>query len=123
MASILFALRRGREASSAMTVQWLANARKLKESTGALHSLIEQGAPKWKWRSVSAGHLTMGDDFAAAVLRDWAAEAWREAWQRGRDASSAASDSWRAWVDEQLQAGAGALHRLTKREGIVADEA
>jgi hypothetical protein len=45
-------------------------------------------------------------------------------WRKGaQQASKDARTRWKQRVDEQLKAGAGALHRFTKRQDLVIDEA
>ena len=51
-----------------------------------------------------------------STLRLWAKEADDLAVQSTKVAAAAASKRWWAWVDEQLRAGAGALHAYTKRD-------
>ena len=81
---------------------------------------MEQEGATWRWRVIGAGHLAIQDSFAAAALREWAMEARTLATERGQAASKSAMRSWWRWVDDQLRVGAGALHRVSKKEDIVA---
>ena len=54
------------------------------------------------------------------TLWAWASEARAAARTRAREASVGALSGWRAFVDEQLKRGSGALRRFTKRPPVVA---
>ena len=119
-AGILGSLALGAACTPAMAGQWAALGKSLRNPVGPAARLLEEERDKWQWRLLAAGCLSMADTYAADSLRRWAAEARAQAAQRGSAAARDARRGWRRWVDEQLRLGAGALHRLSKREDIVA---
>ena len=59
----------------------------------------------------------------ADAIRGWSIEARTAAKSHSREAAQDALKSWSRFVDDQLRAGAGALHRLAKGQPIAADAA
>ena len=70
--------------------------------------------------AAAGAHAAPGAVLNVGTLWAWASEARAAARSRARAASAGALCGWRAFVDDQLRCGAGALHRFTKRHPIVA---
>ena len=69
----------------------------------------------WYGRIVAARSLALCHIFAVPTLKAWSAEAKKDMDVIASKVKSARKVSWNAWVSEQLKAGAGALHSLTKK--------
>ena len=95
----------------------------MRKPRGTLAAAICEGSPKWAWRCAGAGYLAVVDQAAIPKLKEWAAEAKESARVRRKKAAAVIEAKWRQWVDEQLANGAGALHRITKRQSLTVDEA
>ena len=90
----------------------------LMRNPSRLIAIAAEEEPRWRWRCSGAGMLGADDFDAVDILKGWAAEARIALQERCTKLSSAARIGWKQWVEEQLQKGAGALHRYTKREDI-----
>ena len=107
----------------AAAVRWNAITQLLGEQCGLVGKAIASDPGKWRWKCYASSCLTAFDADAADVLRKWATEAKSDLELRSKDLRRKATSEWRSWVDEQLHAGSGALHRFTKREELMPDVA
>ena len=69
----------------------------------------------WEARVVTSGRLNIIDIHVRPALLQWASEAKAEAIQLKTDFTSQSFINYRRWIGRQIEAGAGALHRITKR--------
>ena len=74
----------------------------------------------WKHRVPMLALALPGVVLNLDTMWAWASEARAAARTRARAAAVGAQRSWRAFVDDQLRRGAGALHRFTRRPPLVA---
>jgi hypothetical protein len=87
---------------------------KLRNPSGLLLMLSQQPSTTWAEKIQRTAGLPWAAE-SVDELRAWALEAKRSALLRSSEAGKVASKSRWSWVDDQLRAGLGALHRLAKR--------
>ena len=94
----------------------------LRVPSGHLREMLaEPESLKWKTRVEALVATGLHQDLNADAIRSWSMEARLEARTCSRQAAQASLRSWWKFVDDQLRAGAGALHKLAKRQPIAAD--
>ena len=111
----------GRPLSALGKEHWRAILKCFREPGKNLNALFRstEGAG-WQQRARTIALVQPGVVVNVNTLWAWASEARAAARTRARAASVGALSGWRAFVDEQLKRGAGALHRFTKRPPVVA---
>ena len=122
MAGMLDAIGKGQVKTPPRRAQWAALARVLTLPTQEMRGVLEQEKGAWGWRIQGASHLSVDDAFAAAALREWASEAKALAQKESCMLAQAATKAWWRFVDDQMRAGAGVLHRVTKRVAAAAEK-
>ena len=103
----------------AAMARWKSITALLRKQAGLLQKVVDSDQFRWRWKCLGAGNLSTGDWFAVPTLRSWATEARTALDERRKLSRRQAATRWKDWVEEQLKAGAGALHRFTRRESIV----
>ena len=96
----------------------------LRVPTGHLRDLLL--APEsliWKARVNVLVETGLHPDLNADAIRGWSIEARCAARVQSRQAAQDSLKGWWKFVDDQLRAGAGALHKLAKRQPTAADAA
>ena len=111
----------GRSLSALGTTHWHAILTCIRAPQKNLAALLRsaEGA-EWQQRVGTLALTEPGAVLNVDTLWTWASEARAAARGRARAASAGALRCWRAFVDQQLKCGAGALHRFTKRPPIAA---
>ena len=110
--------------SAGQAVHWHQLQAMLRHPAGKLKRFLDKHdqCGTWRWRLWLASQLAPSDTHAMPGLKAWGAQAAQACKERSQIHKDAGARTWHRWIDEQLRAGAAALHRLTKRQVVVAPE-
>ncbi len=119
IAGLMAKKRSGRSLAPAAVHQWEGIKKSFAAAAkGPLRALIKDSPTPWRLRAWRIAAWPVGaDDFG--MIGEWAAEAHRMAHARKARSVSDNCKAWWRWVDDQMRKGAGALHKLAKRDAPI----
>ena len=119
---IINAVHAGKSITRQRTLQWKAIMQRMHHHSEAVQIVVDSAAGwLWGFRLRSVTLLNYYSQHAVVVLKEWAILADGQATQRTIENARGAARRWWQWVDDQLRAGAGALHSFCKRDERLRD--